>query len=200
MSTRRWILICGLVTCGWMVTQIVRPSLARQETEPGKPESPAASGQDRELNVRYAQAYLRLMQARLAELDERNRRSPNTIRPVAIQLAQQNVEKARERLKAAEGDEVNDFRVHVRQAETELRLTEENLRQAEAVNKRLPNTVTAGEIARLAAHRDLARLRVEKARHLASESELSHIRFELDQLREDIQELQLREMMARRGS
>ena len=38
---------------------------------------------------------------------------------------------------------------------------------------------------------DLAKVRVDKARHLASESPLSNVRYELELLREDIQELQL---------
>jgi hypothetical protein len=139
------------------------------------------------------------MQARLAEFEERNRRTPNTIRPAAIQLARQYVDKARQRLESArDGDDSSA--AQVLRAETELRLAEENLRQAEAVNKRLPNTVSPGEIARLIAQRDLARIKVEKARHLPSESPLANIRFELDQLREDVQELQLHEMMSRRGS
>jgi hypothetical protein len=200
MSTRRWILILWLATCGWLATQAVAPSLAQQKTEPGQSADAAAAAQENELNLRYAQAHLRPMQARLAELDERNRRAPNTIRPAAIQLARQYVDKARQRLESARGDGDNSAAAPVLRAETELRLAEENLRESEAVNKRLPNTVSPGEIARLVAQRDLARIKVEKSRRVSSLEPLARIRFELDQLREDIEELQLRETMARRGS
>ena len=200
MLTRRWVMVSGLLLCGWLGTQIVSPLLAQQDAEPGKFAAPVAQNGDKELNVRYAQAYLKLMEAHLAELEDRNRRNPNTIRPAAIQLVQDSVGKARVRLKSAQNDGTNFSEFYVLRAEADLRSAEESLRKAEAVNKRVANTVGPGELARLNAQRDLARVSVEKARHLASETPLANMRFEIDQLRDDLLELRLQQAMARRGS
>jgi hypothetical protein len=100
----------------------------------------------------------------------------------------------------AQSGETNDSRLHVLRAEADVRLAEDSLKRAEATNKRLANTISPGEMARLVAARDLARLKVERARQLASEPPLSHLRFDVDELREDVQEIQLSEMMSRRGS
>ncbi len=69
--------------------------------------------------------------------------------------------------------------------------------EAQAANARTPGAVTDGEIARLKAQEQLARVRVERAGHLASEPALSTIRYELELLREDVQELQLRVALLR---
>ena len=72
-----------------------------------------------------------------------------------------------------------------------MRLAEDVLAKAQAANRRLAGTISQGEVDRLTAQRDLAKVRIDKARHLASESPLSNVRFELEQLREEVQELRL---------
>jgi hypothetical protein len=200
MWARRWILLCGLAIGGWLVVQTFSPLLARQDADADKPQAPNTPNEERDLNIRYAQAYLKSIEATLAEFVERNQRTPNTIRPAAIQLAQEFVDKARQSLKSAQSDAANDSQIYVIRAEAELRLAEEGLRKAEEVNRRLANTFSPGDMARLTAQRDFAKIKVEKARHLASESSLSNVRFELDELREVVQELQLQEAIRRRGS
>jgi hypothetical protein len=191
-------LVGGLVLCGWLSAHLVSPLAARQDA--AAPAAPAQSAQERELNTRLAQAHLKLMEARLAEFEDRNRRAPNTIRPAGLQLVQEYVAKARLRVELAQSDAADDSQVYVSMAQTELRLAEDSLKRAEAVNKRLANTVSPREIARLGAQRDLAKIKVEKAQHLSSESSLSNLRFEIDQLREELQELRLLEVTGRRGS
>jgi hypothetical protein len=200
MGTRRWILLCGLMACAWLVTQTPSPLRGQQNNEANKSAASPTASEQKELRIRYAEAHLKFMEARLAELEATNRRNPNTIRPAAIQLVQEYVGKARERLKAAQSDEPNDSRVHVATAEAELRLVDEKLRRAEAVHKQLPKSVTAEEIARINAERDLVKVKLEKARHMASESPLSILQFEIDALRADVQELRLLETMRRIGS
>lgn len=197
---RQGTLFCVLFAVLWMVTQAISPLLARQDGTGVDPQAPNSSNEERQLNVRYAQAHLNLVEARLAELVDRNRRAPNTIRPAAIQLAQESVGKARQRLESARNESANESQAYVVRAEAELRAAEQELARAEKINQRLANSVSPAELARLKAQRELARIKVEKARHLASESPLSNIRFEIDQLREDVEELRLREAMSRRGS
>jgi hypothetical protein len=200
MGTRRWILLCGLMVCAWLVTQMASPLRGQPNNDTAKSAASPTASEGKELRIRYAEAHLKLMEARLAEFEAINRRNPNTIRPAAIQLIQEYVAKARERLKATQSDEPNDSRVHVVAAEAELRLVDEKLRRAEEVHRRLPNSVTTEEIARIKAERDLAKIKLETASHMASESPLTILQFEMDALRADVQELRLLETMRRIGS
>ena len=61
----------------------------------------------------------------------------------------------------------------------------------------LAGAISQGEVDRLIAQRDLAKVKIEKAKHLASESPLSNVRFELEQLREEVQELRLMVVLLR---
>ena len=129
------------------------------------------------------------MEATLARYEDMNRSAPNTIRPSVMQGIQQNVSDARDRVQQAQMGKVIDSAIYVSRAEASLRLTEEILRKAEAARARVAGAVSQREMERLQAELELAKVRVDKARHLASESPLSNVRFELDQLREDLQEL-----------
>ncbi len=65
------------------------------------------------------------------------------------------------------------------------------LAKAQNANRRVAGAISQGEVDRLIAQRDLAKVKIEKARHLAAESPLSNVQFELEQLREEVQELRL---------
>ena len=65
-------------------------------------------------------------------------------------------------------------------------MAEDALRRAQAANSRNAKPIGEGEIGRLQAQVELAKVRVDKARHLASESSLSNVRYELELLREDV--------------
>ena len=116
-----------------------------------------------------------------------------------IQSLQDSVRKARERVQLAESDDEGDSRIYVSSAEADLRLAEDGLRRAQLANSKSAQAISDGEIGRLKAHAELAKIRVEKARHLASESPLSNVRYELELLREDVNELQLYMSLLRRN-
>lgn len=188
MSRRRLLFVASLAACGWLAVHVAAPLFAQPKSDAG------AAGQDSavsDLDARYAQAYLRLVEATLAKYQEVNRRRPNTIRSGVISALQQNVRDARDRVKLAEGDEKSDADIFVASAEADLKAAEESLRKASAANQQRPGVVGPEEVTRLKADIELAKIRVEKARHLASESPLSNVQFELEQLREDVQELRL---------
>jgi seryl-tRNA(Sec) selenium transferase len=189
MWNQRLIFVAALAACGWLTIQFATPLLAQQKDD--APASDSASDAEKQLDLRYAKAYLRLMEATLNKYEETNRRQPNTIRRGVIQAIQENVREARDRIKLAESDNASDADIYVSSAEADLRAIQESLRKAEAANLQRPGTVGQPEVERLKADLDLAKVRVDKARHLASESPLSNVRFELEQLREDVQELRL---------
>jgi hypothetical protein len=175
----------------WLVS-----SAPGQKTE--APSEPAPSG-DQELDMRYAQAYMRLMEATLAKYEEMNRRQPNLVRPAVIQAIQQGIARARDRVAWSQGDHATRSGIYTTRAEAELQLAEDGLRKAEAVNQQRAGTIAAGEVERLRAQRDFCRIKLEKTRRLASESPAANARFELDQLREDVQDLRLQVDLLRAG-
>ena len=130
MRKRSWIFAAGLlICCGWF-SQIIAPLWGQQKAEPEKPAAGSPEAQEKALDIRYAQAYLGVMEATLARYEESNRVAPNTIRPTVIQGIQDAVRKARERVQLAESDEVGDSQIYVSSAEASLRLAEESLRRA----------------------------------------------------------------------
>jgi hypothetical protein len=189
MWNRRWIFVAALVACGWLTAQIATPLAAQQKDKASTSDKNADA--EKELDVRYAKAYLRLMEATLEKYQETNRKLPNTIRPSVMQAIQEGVREARERVQLAEHDDMSDAEIYVSSAEADLRSAEEALRKAEGANLQFSGTISQAEIERLKADIDLAKIKLEKARHLASESPLSNVRYELEQLREDVAELRM---------
>ncbi|HEY4308407.1 MAG TPA: hypothetical protein VGN12_03045 [Pirellulales bacterium] len=191
MSKRSWGVASVCIICGWLVSQVNSPLWGQQDAKPVIANPAEAAQQEKELDIRVAEAYLNLMEATLRKYEDTNRRAPNTIRPTIIQGVQDAVRKARERVQLAQGDDINDSQIYVSSAEGDLRLAEDALSKAEAANRRLSGAISQGEVDRLRAQRDLAKVKIEKAKHLAAESPLSNVRFELEQLREEVQELRL---------
>ncbi len=194
MWKARWsvmISVLGLFVGACLWGQVATPLSGGQQDESAKSEAKSDTDQEKEIDIRYAEAYLKVMQATLAKYEETNRRAANTIRPSIIEGIQAGVQKARERVQLAKSDETEDSQIYVTSAEANLRMAEEALRRAQAANARSANAISAGEVNRLKSLVELAKVRIDKARHLASESPLSNVRYELELLREDVQELQL---------
>jgi hypothetical protein len=147
--------------------------------------------QERELDVRYAKAYLRLTEANLEKYQETNRHHPGTIPSSVMQLIQEAARDASERVKFVEKADLSDTGVFVSDAESDLRAAQDSLRQAEAVNRVSSGSVNRAQVELLKANVDLAKIRVEKSRHLAAEPQISKLHYELEQLREEIQELRI---------
>jgi TolA-binding protein len=177
--------------CCWMAVQFTAPLSAQQKDGTGESGERTKEVAKSDLDVRYAKAYLALLQATLDRYEEMNRNAPNTIRPTVIQAIQEGVRDARERVQQMESVETNESAIYVTHAEAELRVSEEVLKRSEAAVARRAGSIGSKEIERLKAKRELDKINVEKARHLASESPLSNLRYELGQLREDVQELRL---------
>lgn len=191
MWKQRWI-IAGTLLIGVCLLGETASPLRGQKKPDDSQSTSAAEIEARELDIRYARAYLKLMEATLDKYEEINRRVGNTIRPAVIEGLRESVREANERVQLAQSDDASDAQVYVSSAEADLRLAEEALRKANLANSKSAGAVNAGEVARLAANVELAKVRIERARHLASESPLANVRYEMELLREDVQELQIR--------
>lgn len=181
----------SLLACAWLTAHLTAPLWAQPKEGADLADEKSDKAKESALDVSYAKAYAKLMEATLARYAEINRAQPGTIRANVMQSLEEDVRDAQERVKHAEGDRVNISAIYVTKAEADLRIAEENLRKSEAARARSANAVSLGEIERLRAALNFSRINVEKAQHLASESPLSNVRYEMEQLREDVQELRL---------
>jgi len=192
MEYRRWIFVAGLAVCGLFAAQATSPTSAQQKTDSGaKSDKDSDKESEHDLDVRYAESYLKLVEATLAKYQYTNTKLPNTIRPAVMQAIQEGVREARDRVQLAKSDDASDAEIYVSSAASELRLAQDALRKAENANLQNSGTILQVEIDRLGAEVELAKVRVDKARHLAKESPLANVQYELEQLREDVQELRM---------
>lgn len=188
-NQKRWIFAAGLVACGWLTAQLCVPSQAEAQNE-SKDKQKQNSHED--LDVRYAQAYAKLMEAELAKLNFSNRGVPGTIRPAVLEAAQVAVREAQDRVKLAKkSDDIPDHEIYVDAAKADLQYAEESLRKAEAANLQVRGTVSDVEMARLKAQLELAKTRIEVAGNLKGASPLVQAQYELEMLREQVQQMRI---------
>ena len=182
----QWIFAAGLIACGVLAAQL--PLLANQNEQQDK----TKEEQKDDVNIRYAKAYTALMQAEMAKLQDINRTVPGTIRPAVMEAASLAVREAQDRIRLAKkDDEVQDHEIYVSSAKFDLQYAEEALRKAQAANVTFSRTVGDFEIARLKAAVDVAKVRVELANNLQGATPLVQAQYELELLREQMQELRL---------
>jgi len=188
-NRQRWIFAAGLLACGWLAAQVSAPSLAEAQNEAkDKPKQNSTE----ETDIRYAQAYVKLMEAELAKLNFSNRAVPGTIRPAVLEAAQVALREAQDRVRLAKkSDDIPDHEIYVDSAKAELNYAQESLRKAEAANLQVSGTVSDVEMARLKAQLEVAKVRVDVAGNLKGASPLIQAQFELEQLREQVQQLRI---------
>jgi hypothetical protein len=195
MWNRQRILVAGLVACACLAIQATSRLPAQQESSAGKSETESdqenVKKQERELDVRYAKAYLQLTQVTLDKYQDLDRSHPGTIPPNVMRVIQEGVREARDRVQLVGTTNSGDAEIYVSGAESELHAAEESLREAESANAASSAAESALQVELHKAKVELAKIRVEKARHLAGESPLSNVRFELGQLREEVQQLRM---------
>ncbi len=204
MWNRQWIFLAGLVAASCVAIQLASRLAAQQSDNASKPATDSEHEKEKqkqlELDLNYAKAYLRLMVAIQDKFQDANRRQPNTVSPAVTQVLQEGVGEARDRVHLLEKGDLSDAEVCVAIAEAELRSAQESLGKAEQANGVLAGSVAPVQVEILKADVELGKSRVEKARHLSSESPLSSARFELGQLREDVHRLQLRVVLLRENN
>ena len=192
-NRQRWIFAAGLVACGWLTAQLSAPSQAEaQNDSKGKQKQGSTEKEKEEVNVRYAQAYVKLMEAEVAKLNFSNRAVPGTIRPAVLEAANVALREAQDRVKLAQkSDDIPDHEIYVQAAKSDLRYAEESRRKGEAANLKFGGTISDAEMARLKAQLEVTKTRVEVANNLKGESPLIQAQYELEMLREQVQQLQI---------
>jgi hypothetical protein len=195
MWNRKLIVAAGLGACLYSAIRVAGPVAAQQTDAAGKADKNSDQQKEKnqqiELDARYAKAYLRLMDATLDNYEEMNRRQPNTIPPNVMHIIRNGARDARDRAQMSEKADPNDAEILLACAESELRGAEASWRRVEDANAAAADSVSPAKVAIVKANLELAKVRVEKARHLSDEPALSSVIFELAQLREQVQQLRI---------
>jgi hypothetical protein len=195
MWNRRMIVAAGLGACLCAAIRVAGPVAAQQSDAAGKAVKNSDQAQEKkqqlELDAKYAKAYLRLMDATLESYEIANRRQPNTIPTNVMHVIRNGARDARDRAQTLAKADPNDAEILLACSESELNIAESSWRRVEDANAVAAGSVSAAKVAIAKATLELAKVRVEKARHLSDEPALSTVYFEIAQLREQVQQLQI---------
>ena len=195
MWNRKLIVAAGLGACLYVAIRVAGPVVAQQTDAAGKAvknsDKEKEKKQQLELDAKYAKAYLRLMDATLESYEQANRRQPNTIPTNVMHVIRNGARDARDRAQMLEKADPNDAAILLACSESELNIAESSWRRVEDANAAAPGSISPAKAAIVKATLELAKVRVEKARHLSDEPALSSVDFELAQLREQVQQLQI---------
>jgi DNA repair exonuclease SbcCD ATPase subunit len=154
------------------------------------PAQPEEAGTEQSLEVRYAQAQLRLAEVNLKRVERMNQRVPRSVPGDMVAEYREDVEVAKLRLEnLASGKGENDFQVWLRRAEEAAQSAEARLRSGMAVNQRAPGTLDALELERLRLRAELARLRLARGQALADQPRETQVQWQLDYLSDEVQRL-----------
>src|SRR6476661_5432825 len=113
-------------------------SLLGQQVQLPAPSRPVAESVD----VKYARAQLRLAEANLDRVEQRNKKFERSVPSSVVAEYQDDVRVAKTRLKqATTGRPANEFQVWLERAEAERRSAETAWKNASAANSSVPGTV-----------------------------------------------------------
>ncbi len=174
------------------VVQSDQPPAERSEAPPRSPEktSEVKEASDTDLDVRLAEAKLRLARFELSRAKGINRRVPGVYQQETLDRLEQVVKVAEKELALARGDEHDLHAVHLLQLEAELELTSRQLRAATEANQSAPHTVSAVNVERFRLRAEVARLTLARAKQASNfRSTEAHLQWQVDRLFEEIQRL-----------
>jgi len=170
-----------------LVQQVQLPAPSR----PGAGQPAAASQAAAEsLDVRYARAQLRLAEANLARVNERNKQADRAVPGSVVAEYQDDVRVATARLQQAmAGGAANQFQVWIERAEAERRAAETGWKAATAANKSVPGTVAAADVERWRLRAEVARLQAERGQSLAKAGREEQLQWQSELLDNQVQRL-----------
>ncbi len=186
MNTKTvWALV--VITMVWTLSSIGGKIAANDD--PQDPNSDAW----KQAKTAYAQAVLEVAQADLAKAREANARAPETIPTSVVRGLESDVAMAKARLASMQGPvATGSDSPYTLAAKDALAFAEDNLKQAQTVNARVPGAISKAELDRRQADVDLAKARLQVAGLLGKASTLERAQWELLQLQEDMHDLRFR--------
>jgi hypothetical protein len=170
-----WVVPGTLLGCwlGW--------AASRSGGEEAQPES---------LQVRFAQAQVRLAEITLQKAQRMNQRVAGAVAAVDVVEYREDVEVAKAQLAAARaGAGENQFLTWLRSAQAADKAAQSRLRSSRAANARLPGTIDDLEIERLRLRAELARLRLARGQALRDRPPVEQLQWQVNLLRDEVQRL-----------
>lgn len=161
---------------------------------PSEPSAGSLAERHADLHARYAEARLRFAETRLQKAERLNASSPGQISAAAMRVLQSRVDMLREQLAATrDKPHGHGFAMQRRAAHAAVRLAEQELADARAVNNRRADTVQPTDILLHELQLKMVKLRAEiwdDPTFLASPIDV--LQMQLDQLIDTIDDLEQR--------
>jgi len=142
------------------------------------------------IDVRLAEAKLKLAKVDLRWATDWNRRVRGTISQSTVEWLRKNVSLANAQVDIARQDEQHWHALHVHQMEAALRTAESQLERTKAMKRAGPRTVGALDLERIRLKVEVARLGLAKAKDPVNmQSPEAHLQWQVDQLRDEVNRL-----------
>jgi hypothetical protein len=142
------------------------------------------------VDVRYARAQLRLAEANLDRVEQRNKKYERTVPSSVVAEYQDDVRVAKTRLQqATTGRSANEFQVWLGRAEAERRSAETAWKNASAANNSVPGTVAPSDVERLRLRAEVAKLQLERGQALVNAGRDSQLQWQSELLDNQVQRL-----------
>lgn len=178
-----------LVAAGFLLSLSLinagQPKSDEPSTEPNAGES---------VRVRYARAHLELAKMDLRRAMELNMRMPNVLPLGTIDALRRHVEIDEEQLKQyLKGENADLHGICVRSAEAAVEVAEANLKRERAIAERLGGASSGLDVEHAVVVAKLAKLNLERMRtEENSKSVLMHLQWQIEELRNQVLDLQLK--------
>jgi hypothetical protein len=166
-----------------LLTSVPFLVLQVQSSGPGdaKPES---------VEVRYARAQLRLAEANLNRVAERNKQAARSVPSSVVSEYKDDVRVAQTRLQqATTGQSTNEFKVWLERSAVEQRAAETDWKNAIAANKIASNTFVALDVERFRLRAEVAKLQLERGKSLADAGRDAQLQWQAELLDNQVQRL-----------
>ena len=169
-------------------------SLWHAKADDPKPENTTSASNDGEsIEVRLARAHLDLASLNLRRAVDVNKRIPNVVPAAFIENLRLHVVIDEEQLKhCLNGEHIDSHEMCVRRAEAEVKIVEADVKRTSAIHRRMQTTTSKLDLERSTVMANIAKLNLERARDPEhSESTLTHLQWQIDELRHHVLELQM---------
>lgn len=130
----------------------------------------------------------------LRRVEELNKKLPRVLSEGIIDEFRRHVEVDEEQLNQyLKGEKADFHKICVRSAEAAVEVAEADLQRERALHERLRSTSSEMDVERAAAVAELAKLNLERIRSQEpSESVLTHLQWQIEELRNEVLELRLK--------
>jgi hypothetical protein len=138
----------------------------------------------------YAELSLKLAEMDLKRATDLNKQVPNTFSPAALEPMQVAVNLAKQRLDQLT-EKVNDplYALYLYAEEAQMKAAELDYRKAVAANEHFPGTMDKDDIEYLRIAAEMAAMRYKHAVQTAGDPEMTRMRWQVEQLREEVTRL-----------